>query len=45
MNRIIEIKAQLFDINNTIQQLQMQGQKLVQELQVELDKEQPKKEE
>jgi len=46
MNRIIEIKAQLFDINNSIQQLQMQGQNLLQQLQLELKKEQqPKKEE
>jgi hypothetical protein len=42
MNRIIEIKAQLFDINNSIQQLQMQGQNLLQQLQAELKKEQVK---
>ena len=45
MNKIIEIKAQLFDINNSIQQLQMKGQQLLKELQTELKKEQEEKKE
>ena len=38
MERTTEIKAELFDLNNEMQVLQNKAQKLVQELQLELQK-------
>lgn len=44
-DKVTELKAKLFDINNSIANLQAEGQKAVEELKVELAKQAEVKEE